>query len=197
MTVLLPTCYSLTAKKLTKFVKMTAKKTTELTSRHDFKKYTQNPSVQVALENTQSGVKRITNKAGNKCMIVSEQGEIVAPAGFYEIVEVDKTQFVKLYVNGVKAFQGLSSAGTKVFEFIFYKVQEKPSMDKFYIHFMDIDQQQFPLSERTFHRGLTELLVKEFIFKSTLPNIYFLNVNYLFNGNRLAFIKEYRINKHT
>lgn len=164
-----------------------------MTKRRDFKKYEINPSLSAAADNTKSGVKRITNKAGNRCMIVSEQGEIVAPAGFYEIVEVDKTQFVKLYVNGVKAFQGLSSAGTKVFEFVFHKVQEKPSLDKIYLHFIDIDQEQFPISERTFHRGLTELLAKEFIFKSTLPNIYFLNINYMFNGNRLAFIKEYRI----
>lgn len=165
-----------------------------MTKRRDFKKYEINPSLSIADNNTKSGVKRITNKAGNRCMIVSEQGEIIAPAGFYEIVEVDKTQFVKLYVNGVKAFQGLSSAGTKVFEFVFHKVQEKPSLDKIYLHFIDIDQEQFPISERTFHRGLTELLAKEFIFKSTLPNIYFLNINYMFNGNRLAFIKEYRIN---
>lgn len=173
---------------------MTAKKSTELTSRRGFKKYSQNPSLSTAEENTKAGVKRITNKSGNQCMIVSEQGEIVAPAGFYEIIEVDKTQFVKLYVNGVKAFQGLSSAGTKVFELIYYTVQEKPGVDKFYIHFMNIDQEYFRISERTFHRGLSELLSKEFIFESTTPHLYFLNVNYLFNGNRLAFIKEYRVN---
>jgi hypothetical protein len=172
---------------------MTAKKTTELTSRRGFKKYAENPSVLTAMNSTKSGVKRITNKAGNQCMIVSEQGEIIAPAGFYEIMEVDKTQFIKLYINGVKAFQGLSSAGTKVFELIYYRVQEKPGVDKFFIHFTDIDQQQFPISERTFHRGLTELISKEFIFESKTPNVYFLNINYLFNGNRLAFIKEYRV----
>ena len=172
---------------------MTAKKSTDLTSRRGFKKYTQNPSVPAAIDNTKSGVKRISNKEGNKCMIISEHGEIIAPAGFYEIMEVDKTQFVKLYVNGVKAFQGLSSAGTKVFELVYYTVQERPGVDKFYIHFSNINQEQFPLSERTFHRGLTELLAKEFIFESTTPNLYFLNVNYLFNGNRLAFIKEYRV----
>lgn len=76
---------------------MTAKKTTELTSRRGFKKYAENPSVLTAMNSTKSGVKRITNKAGNQCMIVSEQGEIIAPAGFYEIMEVDKTQFIKLY----------------------------------------------------------------------------------------------------
>jgi hypothetical protein len=172
---------------------MTAKKSTELTSRRGFKKYAQNPSLSVAADNTKSGVKRITNKEGSKCMIVSEHGEVIAPAGFYEIMEVDKTQFVKLYINGVKAFQGLSSAGARVFELIYDSVQEKPGVDKFYIHFMNVNQEQFPLSERTFHRGLTELLAKEFIFESTLPNLYFLNINYLFNGNRLAFIKEYRI----
>ena len=38
-------------------------------------------------------------------MITSQSGEVVAPAGFWQTQEVDKTQFVKLYVNGVKAFR--------------------------------------------------------------------------------------------
>jgi hypothetical protein len=170
---------------------MTAKKLPEITGRRGFKKYEQNPSLPIAADKTKLGVKRISNKAGNKCMIISEHGEILAPAGFHEIVEVDKTQFVKLYVNGVKAFQGLSSAGAKLFELVYCIVQEKPSVDKVYIHFMNVDQARFPLSERTFHRGITELLSKGFIFESITPNLYFINIDYMFNGNRLAFIKEY------
>jgi hypothetical protein len=187
----MPLNYNFFAKNLVPIINMTAKKLPELTSRRGFKKYEQNPSLSIAYNQTKSGVKRISNKAGDNCMIISEYGEIIAPAGFHQIVEVDKTQFIKLYVNGVKAFQGLSSAGTKVFELIYYIVQEKPSVDRIYIHFMNVDQTRFPLSERTFHRGVTELLTKEFIFESTLPNLYFINIDYMFNGNRLAFIKEY------
>ncbi len=166
---------------------------TTLKSRRGFLKYTENPSLNRAVDNTKSGTRKITNKTGDRCMIVSEHGEILAPAGFHEIVEVDRTKFVKLYVNGVKAFQGLSSAGGKVFELVYMVVQENPGADRFYLHFMEAEKYSLKISRAVFHRGLSELIEKEFVFESVMPNIYFLNVDYLFNGNRLAFIKEFRL----
>jgi hypothetical protein len=47
------------------------------------------------------------------------------------------------------------------------------------------------LTERTYHRGLRELLDRQFLFKSPIDGIYFINVKYMFNGDRLAFIKGY------
>lgn len=147
-----------------------------------------------AAANSKTGVKRISNKAGDKFMILSEQtGEMIAPAGFHEVVEVDKTQFVKLYLNGVKAFKGLKSPGAKVFEVIYRIVRESPGTDAIYLHFMEVDQQITPLSRATFNRGMNELLEKGFIAESEIQGKYFLNIDYLFNGNRLAIIKEYRV----
>ncbi len=108
-----------------------------------------------AASNTRHGVKRISNKTGDKFMIISEHGEVVANTGFHEVVEVDKTQFVKLYVNGVKAFQGLKSAGTKVFELIYHAVQDAPGTDRIYLHFMSIEQSITPISRATFDRGMS------------------------------------------
>ena len=162
-------------------------------SRRGAIRYSKNPFLTAAACNTKSGVKRISNKAGDKFMIMSEGGEIMSPAGFHEVVEVDKTQFVKLYINGVKAFQGLKSAGTKVFELIYRAVQDAPGTDTIWLHFMEIDQAISPISRPTFDRGLTELLQLGFVAESNVPGKYFLNIDYLFNGNRLAFVKEYRI----
>lgn len=162
-------------------------------SRRGFPKYDHNPSVPQASGNTKTGIKRISNKEGNKFLIISEQGEVVAPAGFHEIIEVDKTQFVKLYINGVKAFQGLTASGTKVFEIIYRVVQQSPGTDRFYLHFMEVQRLGVSISERTFHRGVSELLEKSFIYESTTPNMYYLNIDYLFNGNRLTFVKEYHL----
>jgi hypothetical protein len=166
-----------------------------LISRRGFPKYTENPSIGKAVSGTKTGVKRISNRTGDRFMIISEHGETIAPAGFHEIVEVDKTQFVKLYIKGVQAFQGLTAAGTQVFELVYRTVQESPGADRFYLHFMTIEHKGMNIGKRTFHRGLSELLKKEFIFESIEPNLYFLNVDYLFNGNRMAFIKEYRISE--
>lgn len=166
-----------------------------LVSRRGFPKYTENPSIGKAVSGTKTGVKKISNKMGDRFMIISEHGETIAPAGFHEIVEVDKTQFVKLYIKGVQAFQGLTAAGTQVFELVYRTVQENPGADRFYLHFMTVEHKKMNIGKRTFHRGLSELLKKEFIFESIEPNLYFLNVDYLFNGNRMAFIKEYRVSE--
>jgi hypothetical protein len=163
-------------------------------SRRGVKRHEENPFMALAAINTKIGSKRITNKTGEQMMIVSQEtGEIIAPAGFHTVIEVDKNQFVKLYINGVKAFRGLKAAGTTVFEVIYMAIQKQIGQDDLYIHYNSIDHSITPMSEATFYRGMKELIEKGFIAESTRPNIYFLNVDYLFNGNRLAFIKEYRL----
>lgn len=163
-------------------------------SRRGYKRYKENPSLYKAYENSKTGVRRISNTKGDKMLIVSQEtGEIVAPAGFHEVVEVDKTQFVKLYISGVKAFQGLTSAGAKVFELIYMLVRGNPGTDEIPLHYSVVEKQGMEISPATFKRGMKELLEKQFIYESTTPNLYWLNIDYLFNGNRLAFIKEFRL----
>jgi hypothetical protein len=168
-------------------------KTTTL-SRRGHQKYAVNPFIQEASNHTKTGVKRITSKTGDQMMVVSQNtGEIIAPAGFWQAQEVDKTAFVKLYVNGVRAFKELTGAGTKVFEVLYMKVQEGIGKDTVYLSFHDLDQNSTPMSESTFMRGMRELVAKGFIAESMSPSQYFLNMDYMWNGNRLAFVKEYRI----
>lgn len=156
-------------------------------------KYDHNPFVQNALTNTKQGAKRITNKAGNQMMVVNEgTGEIVAPAGFWQYQEVDQTQFVKLYVNGVKAFKDLTNAGAKVFAVLYLKVQENIGKDFLYLSFVEVNQAEAPMSKATFMRGMRELIEKGFIAESVAQNRYYLNPDYIWNGDRLAFVKEYR-----
>lgn len=160
------------------------------TSRRGTIRYKTNPFV--ANTNTSIGTRRLTNKTGDKMMIVSEHGEILAPAGFHEVIEVDKSKFVKLYVNGVKAFTELTNAGARVFELLFNEVQNNPRKDEILINFGMIDQEITPISRSTFNRGINELFEKNFLACTTRQNYYFLNIDYMFNGDRLAFIREFR-----
>ena len=166
----------------------------ESKSKRGLVKYDHNPFVGGAMANTKQGVKRISNKDGNRMMVISETtGEIMAPAGFWQAQEVDKTQFVKLYVNGVKAFKELTGAGTKVFEVLYLKVQESIGKDFLYLSFFEIDQQLTPMSKATFMKGMKELILKGFLAESMVQNKYYLNPDYMWNGDRLAFVKEFRI----
>lgn len=161
-------------------------------SRRGASVYAENPSVSKALTTTKTRKKRISNKKGDKFMIVSHEGEVMAPAGFHEIIEVDNTQFIKLYAQGVKAFADLSKTATIIFELVVSEMQENIGKDELFISSQLAEIKG--INPRTFLRGMKELISKEFLFESAKGgNWYFINVNYFFNGNRLGFLKEYRL----
>ena len=136
--------------------------------------------------------RRVTNKTGDMMLINKGSGEVVNDvAGFWSSHEVDSTQFVKLFVGGVKALTDLSNAGTKVFELLYLRVQEQPNQDLVNMAFWTIDQKVMEMSERTHRRGMGELLQKGFIAATPTPGVYWLNPNYLWNGDRLAFVQTY------
>ena len=136
--------------------------------------------------------KRITNKRGD-LMVVGETGEIVAPiAGFWQAEEVDSIKFVKLYVNGVRAFKDLTNAGTRVFEVLYLEVQKAIGQDRVYLSFTTLDPSVKNLSQATFTRGMRELIDKGFVAPTEAVAWYWLNPDYLWNGDRLAFVREFR-----
>jgi hypothetical protein len=119
-------------------------------------------------------------------------GEILGHGGAiaYEWEEVDKERFVKLYLAGLKKAAGLSKAGLAVFEIVYNQMRGKPGEDS-----VLLGVSMSNLEERTFNRGLRELLEKEFLYRSILASMFFVNIRFMFNGDRLAFVKGYRMKK--
>ena len=137
--------------------------------------------------------RRITNKRGDMILVNTETGVIQSNiAGFWESEEVDSTKFVKLFVQGVKALKELTGAGTKVFEVLYFKVQENIGKDQIFMSFSSIDQTLTPMSDATYSRGMRELIEKLFIAATPSQGMYWLNPSFVWNGDRLAFVKEYR-----
>jgi len=137
--------------------------------------------------------RRVTNRRGDMMLVSSETGEIQSNvAGFWEGEEVDSTKFVKLFVQGVKALKELTGAGTKVFEVLYLQVQEAIGKDKIYMSLGSVDQALTPMSEATYTRGMRELTQKGFIAATPNIGLYWLNPSFVWNGDRLAFVKEYR-----
>ena len=127
---------------------------------------------------------------------VHDGGEILGEArtgGFWRPKVVDSTQFVKLFADGVKALQGLTSAGTRVFEVLYWRIRGKDGEDKdrVFLAFTEIDQVLTPMSEATYRRGLKELIEKEFIAPSPTVNMFWLNPAFVWNGTRLLFVDDY------
>jgi hypothetical protein len=172
------------------------KKTKKINLKLRAKVYPQNPFMTENYPMVQTRTKRITNNKGGY-LIKGETGETVAAiAGFWQAEEVDSTKFVKLYVGGVKAFSGLSTKGTKVFELMYYEMQREIGKDKIYLSFNTIDTSIVKLARTTFYDGLNELVEKKFLAPTESPHWYWINPDYIWNGDRLAFVKTY-VKKHS
>lgn len=138
-----------------------------------------------------SKTKRITNNQGSY-MVKADDGEIIANvAGFWTAQEVDTAQFVKLYINGVKAFSDLTTKGTKVFELMYLEMQNEIGKDKIYLNLQTIDQAITKISKTIFYDGLNELIEKKFLAPTEMTHWYWINPDYVFNGDRLSFAKTY------
>ena len=133
---------------------------------------------------------------GTREMADANTGE-VANAVIVEEQELDDVHFVKVFTAGIRAAFGLSLTGSRVFQAVLDVYQKQPMSggfaDSVYLHFFDggLDGRQLDLSDRTFRRGLVELLEKKFLFPRG-ENLFWINPNLFFRGDRATFIKTYR-----
>jgi len=138
--------------------------------------------------------KRFEVPGGKAALIVDHSsGEIkgIGGMGFWWQEEVDASRFVKLFLEGIKQACGLSKAGMQVFELVYGQMRERPGNDK--VELSQYLAQDRGLNERTFRRGLRELLEKEFLYRSTSDGLFFINIRFMFNGDRLAFVRTYHL----
>jgi hypothetical protein len=156
--------------------------------------YTVNPSIPAKGEISRPRRARIGDE--HKGLIINEgSGEILGNGGavVYEWEEVDKERFVKLFLSGLKQAAGLSKAGLAMFEVVYKRIRETPNSDKVELNFYVASEHIEGLNERTYRRGLRELLDKEFLYRSPSDGVFFVNIRYMFNGDRLAFVKAYHL----
>lgn len=106
----------------------------------------------------------------------------------YEWEEVDKERFVKLYLAGLKQAAGLSKAGLAVFELVYQQLQGKPGQDTITLSLLTAG-----MKKTAYYNGVRELLEKNFLFRSPYDGTFFVNIRFMFNGDRLAFVKGYKL----
>lgn len=164
-------------------------------SRRGLPTYRTNPSIKTAMQGQKTGIKRISNPQGDEMILSNGRtGEVVTgmDVGFHKSFKVDKTQFVKLYIQGVSAFIGLTKSGGRVLEMVLSESSKRTGRDTIHLS-PRIATEDFLIPKHTYMRGMKELVTKEILFESLDENLYFINVNYIFNGDRLAFLKTYEL----
>lgn len=113
----------------------------------------------------------------------------ICGAGIHITETVDAEKFLKLYFAGVKALCGLNNFGLKLFEFLYHSASSKIDQGVIYLKW---DQEKQKMSKATYYKGIMNLVENNFISPCNDQNLYFINLNYLFNGDRFTFIKTYQ-----
>jgi hypothetical protein len=110
---------------------------------------------------------------------------------------VDSDQFVKLFTQNIALTFDLKAAGIKAFNVLMWILQTKAIdkdlipldrfvLDEFITKHLD-RKPALKLSLPTFGRGLAELEHAQIIAKHIRPGFYYINPNFCFNGDRIAF----------
>ena len=160
-------------------------------------RYKTNPFLEgmiVPVKNRQVKLSRLGKD--NNILINQETGEIQG-THIATFKQVDEQQFVKLFTANVGLTFDLTSAGIKVFSVLLWSVQHRAlakdevDLDIFvledFIEKHKNDKKPLRLSLPTFKRGLNELERAQIIAKTIRQGRYFINPNFVFNGDRIAF----------
>ena len=164
----------------------------EVRSKRGFIRYEKNPSIPSAEIISKKKSVRVGNN--HKGFVINGIGEVIGDgvASFYEFEEVDNDRFIKLFTNGMRETAGLNKAGATMFGFICLQIQESPNSDKVELSYEKAYRSGLNISDRVYRNGLRDLLEHEFIYESLVSGVFFVNVRFIFNGDRLALIRGYQ-----
>lgn len=149
------------------------------------------------METRAIAIKRRYVDSGVRRELMDSDGVVQAAAVIRNIEEKDDAEFVKVFAAGVAASYDLSRTGQRVFQAVLGEYQGTPMQggfaDAVYLSWFGdgLSGKDVGMSEKTFQRGLRELLGKGFLAPK-LPNVYWVNPALFFKGDRVMFIREYR-----
>lgn len=160
--------------------------------------YADNPFLEAF--SIKAGPKSITFAAGLQA--IDTNGDAVGAAAISTFTTVDREEFIKIYVRNINSIFCLSSAAQKVFSALMLAIQ-KEAIGVAHVYFSyqkavdcchELGMPVF--SKPTYTRGMSDLVKANFIADNREgPCWYWLNPNVLFNGDRVAFIENYRIQR--
>jgi len=158
---------------------------------------TQNPLIEAQQFNTK---KRWVRTGRSEELINPATGEIHGMTAIHQVEERDDAEFVKVFAAGVTATYQLTKTAQRVFQLVLEQYQRTPMSRGFadYVNLFwfddGIEGRTVDMSEKTFQRGLKELIEKRFIYPKDSAS-YWTNPALFFKGDRVLFIKEYRRTK--
>lgn len=154
--------------------------------------YKLNPAGDIAIDRR----KKITVLKSNVPATAADwqTGEITEGSmAFVNAETVDRERFVKVYLEGMNAYERLKTTGRKVFMLLFAQMRENMNQPGILLSRAAARRHNITINESDFTRGIIQLINCEFIWRSEDANMYWINPEYMFNGNRITFVKQYRL----
>lgn len=123
-------------------------------------------------------------------------GEVVGVNAIRRTEYKDDEHFVKVFSAGIAASFELNRTSQRVFHAILQAYEREPLTggyaDAVNLAWFDggLCGRDIGMSDRTFQRGLKDLLAKGFL-APRMPNIYWVNPSLFFKGDRVVFMREF------
>ena len=161
-------------------------------------RYEENPFVDKTSIKTKN--QRIVVGSGNNVLIDRDTGETKGTV-IASYREVDPESFVKIFAQNIGLMMNFTAAGVKAFTFLVWAVSQSRSIGKDivildqYTHsdFMKKQASDFVFSDRSMRMGLVQLEDAKIIAKAIRRGHYYINPNFIFNGDRVTFAQQIRM----
>ena len=159
------------------------------------KRYEENPFYADMLVPVKQRQVQLSRLGKDNNIIINESTVETQGTAITTYRKVDSDQFVKIFTNNIKMIFELTAAGNKAFTVLLWTVQHQAltkdvvildvhTLDKF---MKSQNDAKLKLSRETFKRGLSELTKAQIIARTLRQGMYFINPNFVFNGDRIAF----------
>ena len=160
-------------------------------------RYKENPFVdEMIIPKKDKRIKLSRLGRDNNVLLNQETGEVQGTL-ITTYRKVDSEQFVKLFTANISMIFDFTSAGNKAFGILLWAMQtqalgkDQVDMDMMQLdEFLEINKGRRPsikISKPTFYRGIDELQKAQIIAKTMRQGRYWVNPNFVFNGDRIAF----------
>jgi hypothetical protein len=159
----------------------------ELLTRYGHQIYEANPSLSIDPIVRYSN-RQIDKKTENSHLSIEYTEENLT--SLFSTDELNRERFVKFYLEGIRQSARLNKPGANLLEFVCDRLsqQESHNKDTICVNYVLANKWQPGLNRRTYSRGIAELLAKEFLFRSMITDLYFINVRFIFNGDRTTLV---------
>ncbi len=160
-------------------------------------RYKNNPFIEGMVVPIKGRKVQLSSIGSDKNILINQSTGEIKGTHVTTFKQVDGEQFVKLFTANIALTFDLSAPGIKAFNVLLWVVQnyaltkDEVDLDSLILEdFMNAhkkNKKPLKLSLTTFKRGVSELEKAQIIAKTLRKGRYFINPNFVFNGDRIAF----------